>query len=329
MYKYTVLNAVFREQMERVYDMKQGKKLALRLTVLLAVVLVVVAIGVVSFATEAEPVDGPVCYQHGDVNGDGTVDSRDAIYTLYNVLLGEEEYPSEQDLDFNGDACIDSRDAIYVLYAYMNEEDPNFVYKLDGLIHNYFDPVWKWEGTTATVTLKCGCGETTTLTTGSGVTVVEGEKQEATCVAAGFTAYRATVDGMEYEDTHKVIVPAGNGHSMVGVQDCENGSHCALCDYALEPLGHQWKTDAALSVAATCTAKGVQGYRCEVCQSTKTVEQEGSVGHQYAYMEGQDLAKGNCLYVKQYRCAVCQNVIEGTDKSDSYSVHSYKATLTK
>ena len=311
------------------YDMKQGRKLALRLSVLLAVVLVVVAIGVVGFATEAEPADGPVCYQHGDVNGDGTVDSRDAIYTLYNVLLGEEEYPAEQDLDFNGDAHMDSRDAIYVLYAYMNEEDPDYAYKLNGLVHNYFDPVWKWEGTAATVTLKCGCGETTTLTTGSGVTVTEGEKLAATCVAAGYTTYQATVDGMDYADTQKITVPAGTGHSMVGTQDCENGSHCALCDYALEPLGHQWKADASLSVAATCTTKGVQGYRCEACQQTKTVEQEGSVGHKYAYMEGQDLEKGNCLFVKQYRCAVCQDVIEGTASSDSYSVHSYKATLTK
>lgn len=311
--------------------MKQGSKHALRLCVLLMAVLFVAALGVVSFATATEPVEGPVCYHHGDVNSDGVVDSRDAIYTLYNVLLGEEDYPAEQSLDFNGDASMDSRDALYVLYAYMNEDDPDYENKLEGLVHNYYDPTWQWEDGSATVSFKCGCGVSTTLTVGDGVAVTDGEGKAATCVDAGFLSYvaKVTVGGKEYTDTKKITLPAGIGHSMVGTQDCENGSHCEYCDYALEPLGHQWTLAADLSTPATCTTKGVQGYRCSVCEKTRTVEQEGNVGHKYQYLEGQDIDKGNCLFVKQYKCSVCQDVIEGTAESDSYSVHSYKATLTK
>lgn len=311
--------------------MKLGSKRALRLCAILVALLVVAAIGLVTFAAPAEPADGPVCYRHGDVNSDGTVDSRDAIYTLYNVLLGKEEYPVEQSLDFNGDTNMDSRDAIYVLYAYMNEDDPTYEDKLEGLVHNYYDPTWQWEESNAVVTFKCGCGETSTFTVAEGVAVSEGESKAATCVDAGFRTYVAkiTVDGQEYTDTKVVTLPAGTGHSMVGTQDCENGSYCLLCDYVLEPLGHQWALAADLSTAATCTVKGVQGYRCTVCQQTRTVEQEGTVSHQYAYLEGQDIDKGGCLFVKQYQCSVCRDVIEGTAASDSYSIHSYKATLTK
>jgi hypothetical protein len=52
----------------------------------------------------------------GDVNGDDTVDSNDAIHLLYNVFFGEENYPVNQPCDFNGDGAVDANDAIYLLY---------------------------------------------------------------------------------------------------------------------------------------------------------------------------------------------------------------------
>lgn len=55
-------------------------------------------------------------YLRGDVNGDGTVNRRDAIYLLYHVLLGSNRYPVNQPCDFNGDGAVNRRDAIYLLY---------------------------------------------------------------------------------------------------------------------------------------------------------------------------------------------------------------------
>lgn len=307
--------------------MKRGCNPWIRVGVIVLVVLTVAAISLVGFAAETEPVQEPVCYNHGDVNSDGTIDSRDAIYTLYHFLLGEEEYPVEQDWDFNADQTLDSRDAIYVLYACMHEDDPD--YTLEGIVHNYYDPSWSWDGTAATVTFKCGCGQTTVLSREDGVTVTEGSRKDATCVDAGAVTYLAevTLGKQKFSGTKTVALPAGIGHSMVGTQGCETESHCSYCEHKLSALGHQWVADASLSSAATCTAKAVQGYRCSQCQQTKTVEVEGSAGHKYEYL--QELDKGNCLFVKQYRCSVCKETAEGTAQSDSYYKHSYTASLTR
>ena len=50
----------------------------------------------------------------GDTNGDGTVDSNDAVYLLRYVLFAE-EYPVSADCDFTGDSAVTSADAVYLL----------------------------------------------------------------------------------------------------------------------------------------------------------------------------------------------------------------------
>lgn len=57
----------------------------------------------------------------GDVNGDGVVDSDDAIHLLYHTLLPE-RYEINQNGDFDGDSDVDSDDAIYLLYFTMLPE---------------------------------------------------------------------------------------------------------------------------------------------------------------------------------------------------------------
>lgn len=57
----------------------------------------------------------------GDVNGDGVVDSNDAIHLLYHTLLPE-RYEINQNGDFDGDSNVDSDDAIYLLYFTMLPE---------------------------------------------------------------------------------------------------------------------------------------------------------------------------------------------------------------
>ncbi len=57
----------------------------------------------------------------GDVDGNGVVDSNDAIHLLYHTLLPE-RYEINQDGDFDGDLDTDSDDAIYLLYFTMLPE---------------------------------------------------------------------------------------------------------------------------------------------------------------------------------------------------------------
>ncbi len=52
----------------------------------------------------------------GDINGDNQKNADDAIYLLYNVFFGDEEYPLSVDADVNGDNKKNADDAIYLLY---------------------------------------------------------------------------------------------------------------------------------------------------------------------------------------------------------------------
>ncbi len=57
----------------------------------------------------------------GDLNGDGSTDSDDAIYLL-RATLDPESYPVNQSCDFNGDGQTDSDDAIYLLRHTLDAE---------------------------------------------------------------------------------------------------------------------------------------------------------------------------------------------------------------
>lgn len=51
----------------------------------------------------------------GDMTGDDVITAKDAIYTLYHVLLPS-MYPASQPVDFNRNGVSDSADAVYLLY---------------------------------------------------------------------------------------------------------------------------------------------------------------------------------------------------------------------
>ena len=158
-------------------------KLTRRLLCIAAIVVFVTTLGIFALANSAqEPEDiwEPVCYEHGDVNGDGKVNNKDAIYIMYNYLFGDSMFPIEQVWDYNKDGKTNNQDAFYVMYHYMFEDNPN--YQLGGTVHSYYDPTWVWDeqSNTAQVTFKCGCGTPVTYTESNGETVTAGAVENAT-----------------------------------------------------------------------------------------------------------------------------------------------------
>ena len=74
------------------------------------------------FATDIETSEVPIedtTVLRGDVNGDGDIDSNDAIYLL-RYTMNNSRYPINQSGDMNGDGDVDSNDAIYLLRHTMN-----------------------------------------------------------------------------------------------------------------------------------------------------------------------------------------------------------------
>ena len=259
-----------------------------RLLMLLVVSLLVAAVlGVSALAAQAEPAGELVCYEHGDMNADGTVDGQDAIYALFHSFgdLFGDQFPVEQSCDLDGDGDEDGDDAVYLLFASFGDLFGD-QFPLKGTIHNYYDPIWVWDaaGTTARMELKCACGQPHSVT--EGITVTAGQKTDATCVATGWQSFTAkvTFDGKDYENTLTVTIPAnGNGHTIVGQPTCEDGVKCQNCDYELPALGHSFADNG----------EKVEG----------------------------------CKHIKLYKCGTCQKEIEGTAQGDVYYTHSFTAEL--
>ena len=64
----------------------------------------------------------PSAIMRGDMDGDGDIDSDDAIYLLY-FTFQPEDYPINQSGDVDGDGDTDSDDAIYLLYFTFQPND--------------------------------------------------------------------------------------------------------------------------------------------------------------------------------------------------------------
>ena len=97
---------------------KTGKNFSGKLfRIFLAVLTVVVLCSLLSLFVSAGDV---LC---GDYDGNGKVDSLDAIYLLRAATLGTGDYPLNQGGDINGDSKFNSEDAIHLLRAVLIGEE--------------------------------------------------------------------------------------------------------------------------------------------------------------------------------------------------------------
>lgn len=259
------------------------KTMPKRIWVLLtAIVLVAGLLGMTAFAANTDPVDEPVCYDHGDVNSDGAITGDDAVYLLFASFgeLFKDDYPLTQEGDLDGDGFVTGSDAVYLLFASFGDMFGN-QYPLQGTIHAYYEPIWTWDtvaaAPTAVISLKCACGENHTIT--EGITVTAGTVVDPTCVASGSKEYTGSVtfDGNTYENTVIVPVPAlgEDGHHLVGEPTCTEGVKCQNCDYSVEPLGHSY-VDNGEKVEG---CKHTKLYKC-ACGS----ETSGDVYYTHSYI---------------------------------------------
>lgn len=258
------------------------KVMSKRILVLLTAILLIAGLfGITAFAANNDPVDEPVCYEHGDVNSDGSITGDDAVYLLFasfGDLFGD-EYKLTQDGDLDGDGDVTGEDAVYLLFASFGDMFGD-EYPLNGTVHSYYDPIWTWNTDaaepTAQVSLKCACGENHTIT--EGIAITAGTVVNPTCVATGSKVYTGSVtfENNTYENTVTVTLPAlgEDGHSIVGEPTCESGVKCENCDYTVEALGHNY-VDNGEKVDG---CKHTKLYKC-ACGS----ETEGDVYYTHSY----------------------------------------------
>lgn len=94
--------------------------------------------------------------------------------------------------------------------------------------HQWGEPAWSWDGTTATATFTCNNDASHTQTVTAAVTSTV--KTDPTCTEDGVTEYTATVehDGTTYTATKNVADIPATGH------DWGEDGHCMICD-AVKP----------------------------------------------------------------------------------------------
>ncbi len=97
-----------------------------RIIALFLMLSVVFTMSVSAVAVTTDSVDEESAVVQGDFNASGSITASDAIYLLYYVLFGGEDYPLNSYADLNGDGSISSDDAAYLLYnaLYGEEEYP-------------------------------------------------------------------------------------------------------------------------------------------------------------------------------------------------------------
>lgn len=65
----------------------------------------------------------------GDMDANDKLNSNDAVYLLYYVMFGKDDYPIRQNGDMDGNGKVNSNDAVYLLYHVMFEKEDYPLYE--------------------------------------------------------------------------------------------------------------------------------------------------------------------------------------------------------
>lgn len=270
---------------------------------------------------------GNECYLRGDLNGDGYVNSRDAIY-LFGHTIDEDSYPidNNQDCDYVNDEKLDNKDVFYLLGATFNFENTG----INIPVHVYGEPVWSWKEVdgqlTAEATFICACKKTEY--TKRIQATVETNTEPATCTKEGKETITATVSfgGKDFRDVKEnaiSVLPHSFGENT---KKCDEDQTCSVCGYVEKAIGHVYKIVEEKTKEASCTQEGSETYACE-CGAEYTVKTADKLAHTPG-TEKTTEKYGNvsCQYVDKTTCTKCgQEVV-----SEPYIKHVYgNAVITK
>ena len=90
-------------------------KLSTKIITLLLAIVIVLSISVITVFAGIDTPAGPVPDQtKGDLNGDKSVTSADAVHLLLHTYFPS-EYTVDQNCDFNGDGVLTDADAVYLI----------------------------------------------------------------------------------------------------------------------------------------------------------------------------------------------------------------------
>ena len=152
--------------------------------------------------------------------------------------------------------------------------------------------------TTYTCIYNCGSSYTDNMVSMLGHNY-ESVVTEPTCTSVGFTTYTCSRCQNSYKDSYKDALGHNFGDWSVTTQavaaDCENAGatqietrNCSRCEAketkggeTIEALGHSF-TNYVSDGNATCTEDGTKTAKCDRCEATDTIADEGSAkGHKY------------------------------------------------
>ena len=271
----------------------------------------------------------------GDVDGNEKLNSNDAVYLLYHVMFGNEDYPINQNGDMDGNGKVNSNDAVYLLYRVMfGEED----YPLYAKCTHSMEHV---EAKAAT------CEET-------------GNSEYWHCSSCG--KYFSDAEGKTEIAENSWVVPA-KGHTTgeavienrVEASCTEKGSYdevvyCTVChteisrtQKEISAKGHTMT--ATFAKAASCTETGNSAYwHCSACgkyfsdADGKTEIAENSwvipaKGHTHGEAVIENRVEPSCTekgsYDEVVYCTVCHTEISRRQKEISAKGHTMTATVAK
>lgn len=300
-------------------DRRENKRFT-RLAALILALMLVPVFAVFGFAAETEEPDEQVCYVHGNLTGEVTVDAQDAIYLLYHYA-NPEEFPLNQNGDFDGDEAVTAQDAIWLLYASLGILEDH---ELLGEVHAYTTDTWEWseDGREATVMLACACSGSDAIVK----TVEVTSESTGSCTVAGLKTYSAsyTHEGVVFAARKTETVDAPGHQWRDGkAPTCEEGAVCDTCGFEQKPLGHIYNVE---ETAATCMADGYETYSCMNCDLEPfTVVMEGTK-QEHNWDEGELVVDG-CSTKTVYTCR--NDGCGATSETDEVVSHTYTAAITQ